>query len=698
MSGRAKLTVALVLGSASPAPVGAEPPADAPASVIVVLAPGVDASATAARLSAQLGGQAPQVFDQVLGGFQFTGSSSAVAGLARSPVVRAVVPDDSFALVDVAGWGFFRIDADRSALDADGPYRGANTRVAIIDSGIDTDHPDLTPNLDLSNAYNCVRPGTLPEDDNGHGTHVAGIAAAAFNAPDYGVLGVAAEASILPLKAFDASGNGSTSAILCALDHLAGVTTSHPMPTALNMSFADVGTDSECDDGVVTDVLHEALCDLVDAGQQTDPITPVVPVAAAGNADVNSSSTIPAAYHDVITVSALADHDGERGGMKGCVYVQALFNYECDDTLASFSNFGAAVDLAAPGVDIYSTVPGGHGTNSGTSMAAPHVTGVVALVLGEHATLDTAGVRSLLLRTGECPDGTAAGADGSCAGQGAWRKTKNRSIFDPVGTEADPDGVAEPVVNAGRAASEADALGDPATPPPADAVPTVAITSPAADAVVSGTVTISGSATDDVGVSDVEVFVDGTSLGPATISEGTWSVAWNTTAVTDGSHTLVATATDTTGQTADATRSVTVQNLTEPPPPSSDVLHVGALTGAGSAGKKWTATVDVRVVDGGGAPAAGATVTFDFAAGAASLAAPGGTPGKGGGGGGEPDTGVLSCLTGADGWCSVSTKPTADTVRFIVRNVTKSGWTYDPSLNRDADTSTPETDIVVVRG
>ncbi len=701
MRGRAVLiiaTVVVVIVSAV-VPAGAQPPQGDDASYVVVLAPGADVPATAAQLANEHGGHVGQLYEAVLGGFQFTGSSSAAAGLARSPRVQTVVPDEQFALVDSAGWGFFRIDAEVSVNDPSGPYRGANTRVAVIDSGIDTDHPDLAPHLDLTNSYNCQNPGALPEDDNGHGTHVSGVAAAAFNGN--GLVGVAPDASIVSLKAFDANGYADTSDIICALNRLAVVTTSSPVPTALNMSFADVGGDSVCDD-LGTDVLHEAICDVVDAGATATPSVPVIPVAAAGNDDAEAANTVPAAFHDVITVSALADFDGKAGGLDGCVYVANLFNYECDDTIASFSNWGSVVDVMAPGVEIYSTVPGGYGTNTGTSMAAPHVTGVVALVLSEYATADFATVRSLLLATGECPDGSVAG-DAACDGQGAWKKTKNRTIFDGAGTlEADPDGIAEPLVNAGRAAARADLLGDPVgppPPPPTDAPPTVDITSPSTGATVSGTVTISAIAGDDNGVTGVEVFVDDVSIGGAVLAGGTWSTTWDSTGAGNGLHTITAVATDSIGQTTtSAPVEVTVSNST-----ASASMHVSGLSGGTSTqGKKWTATAVIDVSDGDGVPLDGVTVVVSFESPTtASLAGRGGTPGGpgggggGGGGSGGTETGVLSCVT-SQGTCSVSTKPAGSSVRFIVDDLQKDGWTYVPGDNTaDPHPDTAATDIVV---
>ena len=639
-------------------------PAGEDVSVIVVLDHPADASRVAQRLAAEHGGQAPQVFSHVLGGFQFVGSAQAVAALSHASGVRAVVPDRTFSLVDVAGTGFFRIDAEQSVADPQGPYRGAGARVALIDSGIDTDHPDLAPNLDLSNSYNCIRPGAVPEDDNGHGTHVAGIAAAAFNTNGFGLVGVAPSARIVALKAFDANGNGTTAQIICALNRLAVITAAAPMPTALNMSFADVGNDSLCDDAIITDVLHEALCDLVDAGAAHG--VPIVPVAAGGNESVDSADTIPAAFHDVIAVSALADHDGVGGGLAECPFVAGELNFECDDTLAAFSNWGPAIDVAAPGVEIYSDVlGGGFDYMSGTSMAAPHVTGVVALVLGANPSLDGTAVRALLQQTGECPDGSEAGNDASCVGQGQWQQTANQSIFDPIGTKPDPDGIAEPLVNAFRAARSAAST----APPPTDTAPTVAITAPSAGATVSGTTTVSGTAGDDHGVTQVQVFVDGALLGTTAPSGGTWLLPWNTTAQSDGAHTLTAVATDTVGQTTTSTAKVVEVANAAP----VTVLHVGALSASAIGGKRWTATATVTIVDTAGQPVAGATATFAIEMGTVALAAKGG-PGPGGGD-------ALSCVTGTDGRCSVTAKSTASSVRFVIADVSRAGWTYDATAN-----------------
>ena len=151
----------------------------------------------------------------------------------------------------------------------------------------------------------------------------------------------------------------------------------------------------------------------------------------------------------------MADFDGQPGGLAGCGLVPDLGWFECDDTFAFFSNYGPSVDVIAPGVGIYSTwKDGGYNTISGTSMSTPHVSGVVALMKAVNHSLSGADVLSIFNQTGECPNGASAGADSvpGCAGQG--QRTD------------DPDGIAEPLVNALRAAQVADGYVPPPPGPP----------------------------------------------------------------------------------------------------------------------------------------------------------------------------------------------------------------------------------------
>ena len=394
---------------------------------------GANPAAEARGLAQQAGGRVGLVYEHALTGFQFHGSAAAAAALAQSPRVRSVEADRAvYPTEEFLPWGVMRIDAYRS----DPPpgayqevYRGQGVRIGILDSGIDLSHPDLTAQIDLGLGKNCVGPGP-PQDGFGHGTHVAGTAAAPLNG--IGVVGVAPESTLVPIKVLDDSGAGSVALLLCGIEHLIGLMTdgdpTNDIPIA-NMSLGADGVAGTC----VTDPLHEAICRGSAEG--------IIFVAAAGNSAANAATVRPAAYPEVIAVSALADFDGEPGGAAGCFFVPDI---ECDDAFASFSNFGAVVDVTAPGVYILSTATGGSYQNaSGTSMAAPHVAGVIALMKAVDPTVTPAEAAALLNQSGECPNQAWADADGipGCDGQGLWTD--------------DPDGIAEPLVNALRAAQAA---------------------------------------------------------------------------------------------------------------------------------------------------------------------------------------------------------------------------------------------------
>ncbi|MDP2598267.1 MAG: S8 family peptidase [Candidatus Liptonbacteria bacterium] len=242
---------------------------------------------------------------------------------------------------EVLEWGVNRIDADLAWATS----RGLGINVAIIDTGIDKDHADLIDNL--KGGVNFVSKSPMKpadpnkwDDDNGHGTHVAGVVAAVDN--EIGVIGTAPEAYLWAVKVLDRNGSGYTSDVIdginWAVDNGMRV---------VNMSL-----------GSGTDV--QALHDAVDAAYAAG----VVLVAAAGNSGDGGDSTnevvYPAKYSSVIAVAATA----------------------ADDSTPTWSSEGTEVELAAPGVSIRSTWNDGlYNTISGTSMATPHVAGTVALVL-----------------------------------------------------------------------------------------------------------------------------------------------------------------------------------------------------------------------------------------------------------------------------------------------------------------------------
>jgi subtilisin len=258
--------------------------------------------------------------------------------------------------------------------------------VAVIDTGIDLHHPDLGT---VVPGVNCVNKVGLPNDDNGHGTHVAGTVAALNN--DIGVVGVAPGTPLYAVKVFDRNGFGTWSTVLCGLDWV----DAHPgLIRVANMSFDGPGTVTPSGLGCTNannDPVHTAICVGTRAG--------ITFVAAAGNQSADAGNYIPGAYDEVIDVAALADSDGAPGGVGGA---PSCAPSEKDDYFASFSNYGPVVDLAAPGVCILSTYMGdGYATLSGTSMAAPHVAGAAALYLQTHPLATPAEVRQALIATEE---------------------------------------------------------------------------------------------------------------------------------------------------------------------------------------------------------------------------------------------------------------------------------------------------------
>jgi subtilisin len=226
-----------------------------------------------------------------------------------------------------AQWGVRRV----------GVGDGTGKRVWIIDTGVDPDHPDLNVNQTLSRSF--ITSETTIEDNNGHGTHVAGIIGALNNTR--GVLGVASGVSIIALKALDGEGNGNSSSIMRALNYIGQ---NAQAGEVVNISL---GTDT------ISAALDNAVRTLADRG--------ILFAIAAGNDAVKANLSSPARVNapNVFTVSA-TDSLGR---------------------LARFSNFGNdVVDFAAPGVDIVSTFSQGrYARLSGTSMAAPHVAGVLVL-------------------------------------------------------------------------------------------------------------------------------------------------------------------------------------------------------------------------------------------------------------------------------------------------------------------------------
>jgi len=209
----------------------------------------------------------------------------------------------------------------------------------IVDSGIDSDHPDLVVDVSRSRSY-LTRGRYSIEDGNGHGTHVAGTVAAIDNT--IGVVGVAPGATIVALRVLDNRGSGDFSWTIAALDYVAA---SASIGDAVNMSL---GPTSRYTDTAV----DAAVTNVADLGIKI--------AIAAGNASDDALYYSPARVNhtNVYTVSAMDN----------------------TDTFAYFSNYGTPVDVSGPGVSVYSTYKeGGYATLNGTSMASPHVCGLLLL-------------------------------------------------------------------------------------------------------------------------------------------------------------------------------------------------------------------------------------------------------------------------------------------------------------------------------
>jgi subtilisin len=345
-------------------------------SYIVTLERGNDPERDAPGLAKEHGGRAGHVYKHALRGFSFEGSQEAAERLARHPKVRTVVPDQRVeASAQSIPTGVRRIGGPSSSTASGDGAGSVNADIAILDTGIDAAHPDLN----VVGGVNCSS-GSSYADGNGHGTHVAGTAAARDNSD--GVVGVAPGARLWAVRVLDDSGSGSWASVICGIDW---VTSNAATIEVANMSLGGSGSESHCADGG----LREAICrSVVDAG---------VPYAvAAGNSGVNATNYVPATFPEVMTVSALADFNGASGGGAA-----ATCRSDQDDTLADFSNYGADVDLMAPGVCIQSTwMGGGYNTISGTSMATPHVAGATALYRADNGRVSPNAVKTALQSLG----------------------------------------------------------------------------------------------------------------------------------------------------------------------------------------------------------------------------------------------------------------------------------------------------------
>lgn len=332
-----------------------------PVKAIVVFDPAAVSGPQGDAMIRSEGGTTDEALTIINGAAVTLPSEAAGADLAVKPGVKFVQLDHEVHLLSdgqnfvaavtqhgqVIPWGISRVKAPQAWAKT----TGLGVKVAVLDTGIQLNHPDLAANI--KGGVNIVNPGRIANDDNGHGTHVAGIIAAANN--PIGVVGVAPRVSLYAVKVLNAAGGGYDSNIISGLQWAA-----NNRMKVVNMSFGSAYDDP---------ALHAAIASAYKSG--------VTLVAASGNGS-GPPVNYPGAYPEVIAVSATTG----------------------SNTLASYSSTGPAVDIAAPGQSIYSTYPGsGYATLSGTSMAAPHVSGAAALVIASGKASTPAGVKSRLQAT-----------------------------------------------------------------------------------------------------------------------------------------------------------------------------------------------------------------------------------------------------------------------------------------------------------
>jgi subtilisin family serine protease len=312
---------------------------------IVVLGDKVNSHMRAPEIADNHGVALDHVYAHTIRGFSFRGSYQAarriadlfdvayieddqVATIINNPVQPTARPGGGGGGGQTTPWGITRVG---------GGISGASGSAWIIDTGIDLDHADL--NVDVGRSANFVSKGkNSPDDGNGHGTHVAGTIGAIDNNID--VIGVAAGATVVAVRVLDNSGSGTYSGVIAGVDYVAA-----------NAGSGDVANMS------LGGPVSNALDDAVEAAAQGG----VKFALAAGNEGSHASNSSPARANggNIYTVSAIASND----------------------CLTSWSNYGnPPVDYAAPGSSILSTKKGGGTTTlSGTSMASPHVAGLLLL-------------------------------------------------------------------------------------------------------------------------------------------------------------------------------------------------------------------------------------------------------------------------------------------------------------------------------
>jgi len=496
--------MAVGAGGAGPARAETVPP-HVPGRILVQFKPTATAEQVRnliAAANARVSGEIPHTGVKVL---QIPANANEVAiqrAFAQRPEVRfaefdelrkvsgSVTPNDYYYLKQ---WHLPKISAPTAWSTTTG---SGSVVIAICDTGCEATHPDLSPKY--VPGWNFYDNNSNTADVFGHGTAVAGVAAAASDNTT-GVASVAWGCLIMPLRISATDGtatfSAAASAITWAADRGARVANiSYQMSDS--SAVASAASYMQGKGGVVT-------------------------VAAGNNGVIDSAADNP--Y--VLTVSATDNND----------------------TICSWSNTGNNIDVAAPGSGVYTTATGGgYSSGIGTSFSAPIVAGVAALVISANPALTGSQVRSILEQSAD--DLGTAGWDAKYG----WGR-----------------------INAAKAVAMAGGgpVGD-TTPP------TIAISGPTAGAAVSGTATIQVSASDNIGVASVSVYVDSILVGSS--GSAPFGFAWNSSSVSNGTHVIQAVAADAANNQATSSVSVAVSNNSDTSPPVVAILNPASNTKVGS--------------------------------------------------------------------------------------------------------------------
>jgi subtilisin family serine protease len=396
----------------------------------------------------------------------------------------AVIPNDPYFS---SAWHLAKIQAPNAW---DLTTGSSAITIAVVDSGVDPANPDVAPKL--VPGWNFLTGDSNTADSTGHGTAVASVAAAATN-NGVGVSGVAWANPVMPVVVVNSAGSASysdiASGITYAADHGARI---------INVSVAGSSSSS---------TLQSAINHAWNKG--------AIIIAAAGNSST-STPYYPAACNNTVAVSSTTSVD----------------------TLSSFSNFGSWIDVAAPGESIPITSQGGYGSWSGTSFSSPITAGVAALMLSINPGLSNSTAVSLL-----------------------------KSNADDLGSSGFDSSFGSGRINAYRAVMAAAGSGGDTT------APVASISSPTASATVSGSIQIQGTAADNSGIVNVELWIDG--VLSTSVSSSPFSFTWNSAGIANGTHTLSVKAYDPAGNVGQASISVSVSNPTiaDTQPPTDVIMQ-----------------------------------------------------------------------------------------------------------------------------